>query len=123
MGIIGTSYYTRGNVMENFTATGSVGASPYISEFVNLVNPYDCGRLGNNIWVANDAADSPVRGYNTGGSVIGSIPGALIGGVARGVDSDGTYLWVSNPSNDKIYKLDMSTGLELDTWGAIKARF
>lgn len=57
------------------------------------------------------------------GSVIGSIPGALIGGVARGVDSDGTYLWVSNPSNDKIYKLDMSTGLELDTWGAIKARF
>ncbi len=107
---LGTSYY--GYSVETFSWTGTVGASPYINSFVGLGTGYDIGYSGSYVWVANDAADSPVRAFNTAGTPVNAIPGSIIGNAARGVDFESaTLMWVSNPNNDKIYKIDLSVGV------------
>jgi hypothetical protein len=80
----------------------------------SVVTSYDAGyRTDGTVWVANDASDSPVKAYNTSGVLTQYIPGSLISNAARGVDFDANgYLWCSNPSNDKIYKISLNTGVE-----------
>lgn len=43
---------------------------------------------------------------------------------ARGVamDPDG-FLWVSDPVNDLLYKIDLSLSLQQQTWGELKTMF
>jgi hypothetical protein len=110
--VIGTSVY-GGYSVETFSWTGTVGSTPYINSFTGLNTAYDCGFSGTLLWVAADGADSPVKAYNSSGVLQQYIPGSLVGSNARGVDFDANgYLWVSNPTTDKIYKISLSTGVE-----------
>lgn len=72
---------------------------------------------GNNIWVAANNATNTLRLYNSSNQVIDFIEPALVP-YATGVtmDPDG-YLWVADPTNDKIYKIDLSTGVEDEASG------
>ncbi len=60
--------------------------------------------------MARDNSDSPILAYNSGGTLVGHISGSLVS-EARGlaIDSSG-HLWVSNPGNETIYQIDLSTG-------------
>ncbi len=64
------------------------------------------------VWVASDNTSIPVRGYNRSGVVVDYIDSGLVSSV-RGVaiDPEG-YLWVSNMQADKIYKIDLTEGIE-----------
>jgi hypothetical protein len=64
------------------------------------------------VWVATDWTAMPLRLYNTSGTMIDNIANTLVP-AARGVtiDEDG-YLWVSDIVNDKIYKIDLTEGIE-----------
>lgn len=64
------------------------------------------------MWVASDNASIPARAYNRSGVVVDHIDPILVS-AARGVafDTDG-YLWLSNMDTDKIYKIDLTEGIE-----------
>ncbi len=64
------------------------------------------------VWVASDWTSVPLRLYNSTGSWVDYIDATLVP-AATGVtiDPDG-YLWVSDMVNDKIYKLDLTEGVE-----------
>jgi len=65
----------------------------------------------NNIWVAANHATNTLRLYNASNQVIDFIEPALVP-YATGVTMDPEgYLWVADPTNDKIYKIDLSTGV------------
>lgn len=66
----------------------------------------------NNIWVASDNAGVVLALYNTSNTKIDYIMSYLVP-YARGVamDPDG-YLWVSDIVNDKLYKIDLTEGIE-----------
>ena len=73
---------------------------------------YDIAWTADGVWVARDESDSPIRRYNTAGAVTGYILGTEVPFAAGlTVDGDG-YLWVSDPANDKIYKVDTTTSIE-----------
>ncbi len=99
------------DVVETFSWSGTVGTNPFISSIQALGTIYDCAWYADQIWVANDGGDSPVKAYDTSGALVNNIPGSLVDNAAHGVDfdSDG-YLWVANNVSDKIYKLDLSQG-------------
>lgn len=84
----------------------------------------DIAWLDNNIvWVASDWSSVTLRAYNSSGTWIDYITADLVPsatGVA--IDPDG-YLWVSDMDNDKIYKIDLETSLDMTTWGCIKNSF
>ncbi len=65
------------------------------------------------VWVATDWTSIPLRLYNTDDQMIDSIDDSVLPPLARGVtlDDEG-YLWVSNVTNDKIYKIDLTEGME-----------
>ena len=65
----------------------------------------------NNIWVAANHATHTLRLYNASNQMIDFIEPSLVP-YATGVtmDPDG-FLWVADPTNDKIYKIDLSTGV------------
>ncbi len=116
--VLGNDYYGVPTV-EYFSSTGAVQASPYMSGLPTLSSHYDIGYEGGNgtgdIWVASDASDSPIKAYNTSGLLVNYIPeGDLPAGTqSRGLcfDTDG-YLWVSDFNAEKIYKIDITTGIE-----------
>lgn len=108
--MLGTSS-AGGHLVEQYTFTGTHDV-PYISSITTLGTSYDCGYMNGYVWAACNISDSPVRAYNTSGALVSYIPGAIVFNAARGVEFDANgYLWVSNPTTDKIYKIGM-TGIE-----------
>lgn len=84
-----------------------------MSNFPGLGTHYDTAWLSGGIWVARDNSDSPILAYNASGLCVGDVEGSLIGGAAAGLTVDGSgYLWASNPDNDTIYQLSVTTGVE-----------
>lgn len=63
------------------------------------------------IWVAANHATNTLRLYNASNQVIDFIEPAMVP-YATGVTMDPSgYLWVADPINDKIYKIDLSTSV------------
>ena len=110
--ILGTNY-TSDPVIEKFTSGGSVGANPYMDFFPGSGDTvYDTAWLDGGIWIARDNADSPILAYNTDGLHVGHVDGSTVS-AAMGltIDSDG-YIWASNPDDDMIYQIEVTTGIE-----------
>ena len=116
--VLGDGYYGD-PLVEYFNSSGYVQTNPYMDDLPALSSHYDCAYEGSNssgdIWAASDAADSPIKAYNTSGQLVNYIPEADLpaGTQCRGLcfDTDG-YLWVSDDNAEKIYKLDITTGIE-----------
>ncbi len=109
--VLGTSS-GGGHAIESYDYSGVHGTA-WALGIASLGTSYDCGYLNNFVWLACSAPDSPVRCYNTAGTIVSTIPGSLTGGAAHGLDTDQAngFLWVSNMNNDKIYKIGF-TGTE-----------
>ena len=116
--VLGNDYYGVPTV-EYFNSSGVVQTNPYMADLPALNTHFDIAYEGGNgsgdIWVASDAADSPIKAYDTSGLLANYIPEADLpaGTQCRGLcfDTDG-YLWVSDDNAEKIYKLDITTGIE-----------
>jgi len=116
--VLGNDYYGVPTV-EYYNSSGVVQTNPYMDDLPALTSHFDIAYEGGNgsgdIWVASDAADSPIKAYNTSGQLVNYIPEADLpaGTQCRGLcfDTDG-YLWVSDDNAEKIYKLDITTGIE-----------
>ncbi|MBN1434430.1 T9SS type A sorting domain-containing protein [Candidatus Fermentibacterales bacterium] len=79
---------------------------------------YDIARQGddnspNDIWVATDHADSPIRAYNTAGTLTFACDLVNpVRGMAFNSAAGHDYIWVSNPSDGRIYQIDLNpTGI------------
>jgi len=115
--VLGDDYYGD-PLVEYFNSSGYVQANPYMQDLPALPSHYDIGYEGGDgtgdIWVATDAADSPVKAYDTGNMLVGYIPEADLpsGTQPRGLcfDTDG-YLWISDENANKIYKIDFTTDI------------
>ncbi len=84
--------------MENFPGLGTTA--------------YDTAWLNGGIWIARDNADSPILAYNTSGLLVSHVEGTTLS-AAMGLTVDGSgYVWASNPDDDKIYQLEVTTGIE-----------
>ncbi len=106
----GTNVYT---VHKYNPATGSSSGQYMTSTDFPGLQPavYDIAFSATGVWVARDESDSPIICYNTSGVVTNYVMGTTIPEAAGlAMDPDG-YLWVSDPGNDKIYKLDISTSI------------
>ncbi len=68
---------------------------------------------GQDLWVADLAADRIYRIDRSTGQVLGSFPSP--GGAPTGLAWDGTHLWCSDNELDAIFKLDPADGRILDT--------
>lgn len=116
--ILGDGYYGD-PLVEYFNSSGVVQTNPYMDDLPALSTHFDIAYEGGNgsgdIWVASDAADSPIKAYNSSSLLVSYIPETDLpaGTQCRGLcfDTDG-YLWVSDDNADKIYKLDITTGIE-----------
>ena len=116
--VLGDDYYGD-PLVEYFNSAGAVQTYPYIQDLAALPTHFDIAYEGGNgsgdIWVASDAADSPIKAYNSSSLLVNYVPEADLpaGTQCRGLcfDTDG-YLWVSDDNAEKIYKLDITTGIE-----------
>jgi hypothetical protein len=114
----GTYFYFLGNdyysdpVVQRYLATGST-STLYMDYFPGLgTDYYDTAWLNGGIWIARDNADSPILAYDTDGLLVGHVEGTtLSAAMGLTVDTSG-YLWASNPDDDKIYQLEVTTGIE-----------
>jgi hypothetical protein len=106
----GNNYY--GNpIIQKFSTAGST-SSIYMDDFPGVGGTrYDTAWLSGGIWIARDNGDSPILAYDTSGLMVGYVEGTTVS-AASGltVDDDG-YLWASNPDDDTIYQLEVSTGV------------
>ena len=114
---------TSGNpVVARFTPTGTV--SSYMTAFPGLGSTfYDiASHPSGGFWIARDNADSPVIAYNTSGAIVGFVESSVVS-AAMGltIDTEG-HLWVSNPDNNTIYELDVTTGISEDQTSSIEPR-
>ncbi len=128
----GTTIYAFGNIygsttqfsVHKYTTAGS-SSGQYMNQldFPGLQPAvYDIAWSAAGVWVARDESDSPVLRYDTSGNLTGHVPGSEVPAAAGlTVDSSG-YLWVSDPVNDKIYKVDTSTSVEEGNTTPIDAR-
>ncbi|NOQ21498.1 MAG: T9SS type A sorting domain-containing protein [Candidatus Aegiribacteria sp.] len=95
-----------------YTAPGITGRISYIYYSGGSQTRDIAITTNGNIWVATDLAVMPLRLYNTSNVMIDNIPAGLVP-YARGVTMDESgYLWVSDIVNDKIYKIDLTEGIE-----------
>jgi hypothetical protein len=118
----GSTIYAFGNIygsttqfsVHKYTTAGS-SSGQYMNQldFPGLQPAvYDIAWSAAGVWVARDESDSPVLRYDTSGNLTGYVSGTEVPAAAGlTVDSSG-YLWVSDPVNDKIYKVDTSTSVE-----------
>jgi len=128
----GTTIYAFGNIygsttqfsVHKYTTAGS-SSGQYMNQldFPGLQPAvYDIAWSSSGVWVARDEADSPVLRYDTSGNLTGYVMGSEVPAAAGlTVDSSG-FLWVSDPVNDKIYKVDTSTSVEDNHTTAIDSR-
>jgi len=114
----GTTTGTNQFIVEKFNPTtgSNTGQYMYPADFPGLqTTSYDIAFSSEGVWVARDESDSPILRYNDSGQITGYVEGATISCAAGlTVDADG-FLWVSDPDNDKIYKLDTSTSVADET--------
>ena len=105
------SDYNGDPVSQKFTTAGS-SSSLYMQHFPGLSTPYyDTAWISGGLWIARDLSDSPILCYDTDGVLVNHVDGSIVS-AARGLTIDGDgYLWASNPDDDKIYQLDVSTGV------------
>jgi hypothetical protein len=82
---------------------------------------YDITWDDGDIWIAHDSSTEPVRRFNVSGAIIDFLPGSLIPQATGLTMDDEGYLWVSDNDNDLIYRVDLETALDRNTWGWIKA--
>lgn len=115
--VLGDGYYGD-PLVEYFNSAGYVQSCPYMEDLPTLPNHFDIGYEGGDgngdIWVATDAADSPIKAYDTSDMLVNYVPETdLPSGIQlRGLCFDtGGYLWVSDDNADKIYKIDITTGI------------
>lgn len=103
--------YSGDPVIQQFSTAGST-SSIYMNSFPGLGSAaYDVAWISGGIWIARDVADSPIVAYDTSGLMVGHVDGGTVS-AAMGLTIDGEgYLWASNPDNDTIYQLDVSTGI------------
>lgn len=107
--ILGTNY-SGAPVVARFTTAGAV--SSYMTLFPGLGTGYHdiAFRSGGGVWIARDNADSPIIAYNTSGVLSGYVEGSVISAACGlAIDPDG-HLWASNPDNDTICQIDVTTG-------------
>jgi hypothetical protein len=63
------------------------------------------------VWVATDDSSIPVRLYNSDNDLLDTVDNSVIP-AARGLTmDDGGFLWASDPVNDMIYKIDITSGI------------
>lgn len=96
--------------MARFSTAGSV--STYMTLFPGLgTGCHDIAfRAGGGVWIARDNSDSPIIAYNTSGVLSGYVESSVISAASGlAVDPQG-HLWASNPDNDTIYQIDVTTG-------------
>lgn len=103
--------YSGNPVIQQFSTAGAT-SSIYMSSFPGLGSTaYDIAWISGGIWIARDDTDSPIIAYDTSGLMVGHVNGTTVS-AAMGLTIDGEgYLWASNPDNDTIYQLDVSTGI------------
>lgn len=117
----GTKLYAFGNIYNSTTqysvhrylVSGSSNGQ-YMSQvdFPGLApQAYDIAWSDGDIWVARDEPDSPVLRYSTTGEVTAYILGTEVPAAAGLTEDDSGYLWISDPENDKIYKVDFTTDI------------
>lgn len=76
-----------------------------------LGTSHDIDVSGGLVWAACDGTDSPVKAFDTSGTLVDFIPGSLVGNEARGVAFESAnIIWVSNPSDDTLYRIDLCLG-------------
>lgn len=102
-------------------STGYTSKSDYIGDYSGTPTGYDIGYqpsdAAGDIWMANDNATSPISCYQSAtGGIVTSLPASIgIGSDVRGVtfeDGSGQYMWVSNQTTDKLYRIDLYTDIE-----------
>ena len=114
----GTYFYFSGNdyysnpVVQRYLASGST-STLYMDNFPGLgTTAYDTAWLEGGIWIARDNSDSPILAYNTEGLLVGFVEGTTLSAAMGLTVDDSGYLWASNPDDDKIYQLEVTTGIE-----------
>lgn len=66
----------------------------------------------NHIWVAANHPTHSARLYNAGSTMIDYIPTSLVPhATGMAMDPDG-FLWMADPVNNKIYKIDLQVGIQ-----------
>lgn len=117
----GSTIYAFGNVygsttefsIHKYTTAGS-SAGQYMNQldFPGLEPAvFDIAWSDQGMWVARDESDSPVLRYNTSGELTGCVLGSDVPAAAGLAVDDEGYLWISDPVNDKIYKVDTTTSI------------
>ncbi len=117
----GSTIYAFGNIygsttqfsVHKYTTAGS-SAGQYMNQldFPGLEPAvYDIAWSEQGMWVARDESDSPVLRYNTDGVLTGYVMGSEVPAAAGLAVDDEGYLWISDPVNDKIYKVDTTTSI------------
>lgn len=121
-GIDGTTLYVLGNIygssteysVHKYNATAGTSIAQYMNQydFPGLQpSVYDIAYSSAGVWVARDQADSPILCYNTNGVLVDYVMGTTVPAAAGlTIDPDG-FLWVSDPENDKIYKVATTTSI------------
>jgi hypothetical protein len=109
-------------VIQKFTTAGATSGL-YCSTFPGLgTSVHDIAWQSGGVWIARDNSDSPVIAYNTVGQCTGYVDGTTVS-AASGLTMDGSgHLWVSNPDNDTIYLLDVTTGIGEESGSGIDSR-
>jgi hypothetical protein len=79
---------------------------------------YDTAVIPGGMWLARDNGDSPILAYDTSGLLVGYVESSTVSSaMGLTIDDDG-YLWASNPDDDKIYQIEVTTGIVQDETGS-----
>lgn len=75
----------------------------------------DNGNSSGDIWLACDHPDSPIRAYNPAGTLTYACDLVEdVKGIACSSEGGHRYVWVSNPTDNKIYQIDLDYGLGVE---------
>ena len=105
----GKDYYSQ-YVTQQFSTGGST-STVYMDHFPGLGTAYDTAWLSGGMWIARDDSDSPILAYDTDGLCVGWVEGTVVSAAMGLTMDDSDYLWASNPDDDTIYQLSVTTGV------------
>lgn len=98
-------------VIQRFSSAGST-SSLYMDDFPGIGSTtYDTAWMSGGIWIARDNSDSPILGYDTTGLLVGHVDGSTVSAAMGLTMDDEGYLWASNPDDDRIYQIEVMTGV------------
>ena len=116
----GNAYGTNVYTVHKYNPTSGSSTGQYMTptDFPGLLpEVYDIAYSSSGVWVARDESDSPVLCFNTSGVLTNYIMGTTVPAAAGlAMDPEG-FLWVSDPVNEKIYKVDITTSISETTAG------